>query len=218
MTTKFKINSYYKIHENAIKTLALMDIELRIVNSPSPYVLANYSSPDIVIHPISKLIQGQYPHIKFCGPDCSFPNYEFKTLIGFSPPNEDLGKISHTDTILINTIGDIALIKYAESISEGRELIIHGKQCDSLYYAGPVPKDTYLFYAGANSILVDNEYEVLKALYIKDDTQLLITGFDYNCCFNFRNPKGEISNTKDKLLKERDWKFIFTELLEKIGN
>jgi len=218
MTTKFKINTFYKIHATAIETLKEMDVELRVVESQSPYVLANYDTPDVVIHPMSKIIKGEFPNIRFFGPNCEFPNYPFNPLVGFPAPSEEVKESTsdHTEdenkVVLINTVGDRALIKYAESMN--KELVIYGKVCDSLYYSGPAPFDTYLLYANAGTILLDNEYEVLKALYMKNIGQTIITGFDYTNCFNLRNQKRVIPDDRVKLLEERSWNFIFNKLLE----
>ena len=210
------INSSYQIHRSAIDFLRTKDVELNIIVNNSPYYLATHGNPNIVFHPLAYAMRGgEFPEIKFFGPKCSFPNYEYNPSIGYTDYNiEEVKPLDlDTDIVFINTINDIALIKYLESLD--MKLVIFGQPCNSLYYYGPQTFDSYAIYKAAKSfIAVDNEAEALKAarLVIDDPNVHIIAGFDYDGCLNFRNRnKANIFNYEATLMA-KNWKTIFTNL------
>lgn len=215
------INSAYPIHYSAIDLLAIRNIKLNIILNSSPYVLANYGNPNIVIHPLSKVITNEFPTIKFCGPDCKFPNFNYEPIIGFSEigsvktPSKIINKI-----VFINTVNDIAFIKYLESLNIHLE--IYGKKCPSLYYYGPFDFNSFDIYKDAQYIAVDSEEEALKALFsarINNNIgQTVLSNFNYKSCLNFKNNKGEAQELcTDSFLESRNWNNIFNKLFNEIG-
>lgn len=215
------INSGYKEHLTARKFLASKNIKLNVIESNSPYILATIDNPNIVIHPMSKIMDDEYPSIKFCGPDCKFPNYNFNLINGFT----DLGlnkipsKKIENEIILINTINDTPLVKYLESLN--LKLSIYGEPCSSLYYYGKTEVDSYILYKNSAIIGVDNETELLKALsVIKSNNfyQRIISIIDNNYCFNFKN-KNQIQKNEnlDLYLESKNWNNIFSNFLNEIG-
>lgn len=214
-----KINSFYSGHESAIPVLYSKGIELNVINNKSPYVLTA-DNPDIVIHPLSKIMKGEFPQIKFCGPGCEFPNYDFTYEQGFS--DKDIIKYIYPNPpkrrVFVNTMNDIAFIKYLESLGENLE--IYGKKCDSLYYKGPLEHDSYYYYYRGMYLSADNEQEALKALRAASATTV-ITNFDFTGCLNFKtrrtNTKHFTVNEIEDFLEDRYWNTIFRKLLKKIG-
>lgn len=214
------INSAYTMHYSAIDLLAPRGIQLNIIQNNSPYVLATTGRPNVVIHPLSKVMSGEFPTIKFCGPDCKFPNFNHIPEMGFS----ELGSVKAPSEIedkivLINNVGDTAFIKYLESI--GCHLEIYGKKCSSLYYYGPHNFDSYDIYRNARYIAVDSEEEALKALFAtrinKNVGQTILSNFNYKSCSNFRN-KGIVQElSTDLFLESRNWNNIFNKLFKEIG-
>lgn len=214
------INSAYPLHYSAIDLLALRDIQLNIIQNNSPYVLATTGRPNIVIHPLSKVMTDEFPTIKFCGPDCQFPNFNYVPEMGFS----ELGSVRAPTTIqnkivFINNLGDTAFIKYLESL--GGHLEIYGKKCSSLYYYGPHDFDSYDIYKNARYIAVDSEEEVLKALFStrinKNVGQTILSNFNYKSCTNFRNRDVVPELFTDSFLESKNWNNIFNNLLKEIG-
>ena len=221
-----KINSAYPIHETAVELLSIRDIQLKIIKHSSPFVLAQAGSPDIVIHPLSKVMTDEFPMIKFCGPDCSFPNYNWVPEIGYSEIGCRLTvPVSLVDKIvLINTTNNMSFTKYLESLSglnQVFELQIYGNKCNSLYYYGPLNKNSYDHYKEAAIIGVDNEAEALKALFtdrVNKLQQHIVSSFDYNGCINFKD-KHSIRkiDVEDSFLEYKNWNNIFNRLFNEIG-
>lgn len=216
------INSAYPIHYSAIDLLGLRDIQLNIIPNNSPYVLATRGNPHVVIHPLSNMLKGEYPTIKFCGPGCKFPNYNYEPEIGFS----ELGAPIDTRPILekmvfINTVGDTAFVKYLESLNI--KLEIYGKRCYSLFYYGPLNCNSYDLYKQAKWIAVDCEEEALRALFMtkvnKSNGQIVISNFDYNGCMNFRKKDmaQRMSPPTDSYIESKNWNNIFNNLFKEIG-
>lgn len=215
------INSAYPIHYSAIDLLAIRGIKLNIIPNNSPYVLATHGNPNIVIHPLAKVITSEFPTIKFCGPDCKFPNFAYKPEIGFSEigsvkiPSKIINKI-----VLINNVNDMAFIKYLESL--GEHLEIYGKKCPSLYYYGPCDFNSYDIYKDAKYIAVDSEEEALRALFsmrINNNIgQTILSNFNYKSCLNFKNNKKEAQEPcTDSFLESKNWNNIFNKLFNEIG-
>ena len=221
-----KINSTYPIHETAIELLANRGVKLNIIKNNSPFVLAQVGSPDIVIHPLSKIMKGEFPMIKFCGPDCYFPNYNYVPEVGYSEIGlRNTRPVSLVDKIvLINTTNNMSLIKYLESLSglnQIFELQIYGNKCNSLYYYGPLKRNSYDHYKEAAIIGVDNEAEALKALFtdrINRMQQHIISSFDYNGCVNLKNRNAAMKmSVEDSFLESKNWNNIFNKLFNEIG-
>jgi hypothetical protein len=211
------INSSYQIHKSAIDFLQTKNIQLNIVINNSPYYLATHGAPNIVFHPLSHMIKnGEFPEVKFFGPKCIFPNYEYTPSIGYSDHNiKDTKQLDvEADIVFINTVNDIALIKYLESLN--MRLAIFGRPCNSLYYYGPQTFDSYSLYKTNNVsiIAVDNEQEALKALRISVDGSMahMVSGFDYDGCMNFRNKNKTTQLDYNATLVAKNWKTIFTNL------
>lgn len=215
-----KINTFYPGHASAVPKLYQKGIELNVINNKSPYVLTA-GDPNVVIHPLSKVIQGgEFPQIKFCGPKCEFPNYDFTYEQGFD--DSDIIKYIHPNPdkkgVFINTTNDIAFIKYLESLDENLE--IYGKKCDSLYYKGPLEHDSYYYYYRGTYLYADNEHDALKALRAGSMSTVL-TNFNFVGCINFKtrttNDKKFTKNEIEDFLEDRNWSNIFRKLLRKIG-
>jgi hypothetical protein len=209
------INSSYQIHRSAVDFLRTKDVELNIIVNNSPYYLATHGRPNVVFHPLSHIMAGEFPEIKFFGPKCTFPNYEYNPSIGYTDYNiEEVKPLDlDADIVFINTINDMALIKYLESLD--MKLAIFGQPCNSLYYYGPQTFDSYSLYKAAKLfIAVDNEPEALKALkWAIDDPKVhMIAGFDYDGCMNFRNRNKANTFNYAATLVAKDWKTIFTNL------
>lgn len=214
-----KINTFYSGHASAIPTLYKRKIELNVINNKSPYVLTA-GSPDVIIHPLSKIMNGEFPQIKFCGPGSTFPNYDFTYIQGFSD-NEIMKYIRPNPAkkrVFINTTNDIAFIKYLESLNDNLE--IYGKKCDSLYYKGPLEHDSYHYYFRGTYLSADNEEDALKAMRATSMGPV-ITNFDFTGCLNFKTRQ---TNTKqftmeeiDDFLYDRHWNTIFRNLMKRIG-
>lgn len=208
------------MHYSAIDLLALRDIQLNIIPNNSPYVLATTGRPNIVLHPLANVMRGEFPIIKFCGPDCEFPNFNYVPEMGFSElgsvraPSEIQDKI-----VFINNAGDTAFIKYLESICGHLE--IYGRKCSSLYYYGPHNFNSYDIYKDARYIAVDSEEETLKALFAtrinKNVGQTILSNFNYKSCSNFRNKEGAQELSTDLFLESRNWNNIFNKLFKEIG-
>lgn len=211
------INSSYQIHRSAVDFLRTKDVELNIIVNNSPYYLATHGRPNVVFHPLAYAMRGgEFPEIKFFGPKCTFPNYEYSPSIGYTDYNIEEVKPLDLDAsvVFINTINDMALIKYLESLD--MKLAIFGQPCNSLYYYGPQTFDSYSLYKTNNVLViaVDNEQEALKALRISADDSMvhMIAGFDYDGCMNFRNKNKAIRFDCNATLVAKNWKTIFTNL------
>lgn len=209
------INSSYQIHSSAIDFLHTVGVKLNIIVNNSPYYLATHNRPNVVFHPLSHIMAVEFPEIKFFGPKCKFPNYEYNPSIGYTDYNiEKIKPLDlDADIVFINTINDMALIKYLESLN--MKLAIFGQPCNSLYYYGPQTFDSYGLYKASKSLIaVDNEPEALKALRLIVDNPNIhtVAGFDYDGCMNFRNKS--IANRFDcnATLVAKNWKTIFTNL------
>lgn len=210
-----KINSSYQIHSSAVNFLRTVGVELNIIVNNSPYYLATHGAPNVVFHPLAHMMKGEFPEIKFFGPKCTFPNYEYNPLIGYTDYNiDELGPANlDADIVFVNTVNDMALIKYLESLD--MKLAIFGKPCNSLYYYGPQEFDSYSLYKAATSLIaVDNEPEALKALRLTVDNPNvhIVAGFDYNGCMNFRNKNKVNTFNYTATLVAKNWKTIFTNL------
>ena len=216
-----KINTFYSGHASAQPLLYSKGIELNVINNRSPYMLIT-GEPDVVIHPLSKVMKDEFPQIKFCGPGCSFPNYEFTYQQGFTD-NEIMKYIFPNPPkrrVLINTTNDMAFIKYLESLNDNLE--IYGKKCDSLYYKGPLKHDSYHYYFRGTYLSADNEHEALKALRSSSVIgETVITNFDFTGCLNFKtrieNKKHFTRNEIEDFLENRHWNTIFRNLMKSIG-
>jgi len=217
-----KINSYYTEHATAKELLASKNIDLRIINNKSPYVLANSDSPDIVVHPEASLISaGEFPEIKFCGPGCKFPNYNIVLPYGYSDYKiDEIQAGEFNDIVFLNTQNDYSFIKYLESFD--KKLSIYGRQCDSLYYKGNLQNNSYSYYKNANLIAVDNEHAALKAMRSRKSHEVeVISNFDMES-FDISNyqTRGDVKifkNRTDEILAQRNWDNIFREFLNAIG-
>ena len=214
------INSAYVMHYSAIDLLAQRGVQLNIIQNNSPYVLAHTGKPNIVIHPLANMMDGEFPSIKFVGPNCVFPNFNYVPEIGFS----EIGSVRKPSEIqeklvFINNVGDTAFIKYLESLYMHIE--IYGKRCSSLYYYGPHNFDSYDIYKSAKYIAIDSEGEALKALFsarINNSGQKILSNFNYKGCVNFRNSTRNIQEEcTDAFLESRNWNNIFNKLFKEIG-
>lgn len=218
MTTT--INTSYPIFYSAIPMLAQKDINLNIIKSNSPFTLATNGSPDVVIHPLSNIMKDEFPTIKFVGPNCKFPNYEFTPEIGYTDWNiNEIESVNiGVELVFINTINDMVFIKYLESL--GISLAIFGKPCDSLYYYGELKVDSYALYKNTNFIAVDNEAELLKAARIKDRAlPKIVCNFNNDICFNFRYQK-EVNKKYEysvEIMEHKNWDYIFKNLFKQLG-
>lgn len=213
-----KINTSYPVFYSAIPMLASKDIDLKIIKSNSPFTLASVDSPDIVIHPMSFVMKDEFPEIKFVGPNCEFPNYEFTPEIGYTDWNINTIDPKNIDVelVFINTLSDMSFIKYLESL--GLTLAIFGRQCDSLYYYGELEVDSYALYKAAEFIAVDNEAELLKAARTKDRAKpQIVCNFNNNICFNFKDTNKKYEYTTD-ILEHKNWDYIFKKLFKQIGS
>lgn len=211
------INSYFKSHYAAIDSLRSIGINLNIIPNPSPYVVADTGSPNIVIHPKANLIKNEYPHIKFAGPNCTFPHYPFEMEIGI--PDFQVSSQNVLDGIVyLNSVNDYAFIKYLESLD--RPLSIYGKSCNSIYYAGPLQENTYKAYEKYKYIAVDNEHEALIAIKVMRDLNLgqkIYSNFNYIDCINFKDSGLKFKNDDPMFLENKRWVKIFERLLENMG-
>ena len=213
-----RINTAYPIFYSAIPMLAQKGIELNIVKSNSPFTLATINSPNIVIHPMSYIMKDEFPEIKFVGPQCKFPNYNYIPEVGYTDWNfEEIARADFVaDIVFINTIGDMAFIKYLESL--GKSLAIYGRPCDSLYYYGEPNVDSYALYKSAKLIAIDNEAELYKAARTEATSSHLLSNFNNNLCINFKDRKND-ENIKDHFLtmKNKNWNEIFKNLFKELG-
>lgn len=214
--TSIRINTAYPIFYSAIPMLAQKGIELNVIKNNSPFTLATLGSPDVVIHPLSHVMNGEFPEIKFVGPNCSFPNYEFTPELGYTDWNfEGIASIdTGADIIFINTINDISFIKYLESLN--KPLAIFGKPCNSLYYYGELEIDSYALYKGAKLIAVDNEAELYKAARVEATSSRLISNFNNDLCINFKNTDHKDIKDHFLILKNKNWNEIFKNLFKQL--
>lgn len=213
------INSYFKTHYAAVESLANAGIRLNIIPNPSPHVLANTGSPNIVIHPKASLVGNEYPHIKFAGPNCSFPHYPFEMEIGI--PDFEVSNSELTDGIIyLNSTNDFSFIKYLESLE--RPLRIYGKSCHSIYYSGSFSEQTptYKEYEKYKYIAVDNEQEALIAIKVMRTLkagQKIYSNFNYIDCINFKDSGLKFKNEDEMFLENKRWVKIFEKLIESMG-
>lgn len=218
-----KINSYYKEHKDAVLTLAKKGIELKVITNDSPYLLAQ-DSPDIVIHPNSRVMNGEYPTIKFLGPKCSFPNYEYIPEFGF-----DSQSVTHkthpikSKCAFINTRGEenAEFIKKLESMYYLR---IWGVPTNSLGYMGPLNCNSYEIYNSSEVCAADNEAEILKIGYVG---KMCHTPFDYmdNRLLFAHNlmlsdeerDKTRLFINQEEYFESKSWIAIFNRMFEICG-
>ena len=214
-----RINSYYSQHYDAINFLKKYGIELNIIVNESPFALAQ-SKPNIVIHPKSFILNGEYPTIKFMGPECDFPNYKY--LVNFGFDKESATNKMHpikSQCSFINTTNNIDFIKKLESMFSLR---VWGRPVDSLSYMGPINCNTYEIYNSSEVCAADNESEILKATYVG---KFCYTPFNYlggKFCltqniFEANNDYARIFVNKDELFELKDWRVIFNEIFEICG-
>lgn len=208
-----KINSYYKEHYDAIPFLAKYNIELNVITNESPFVLAQ-TSPNIVIHPKSNMMNGEYPTIKFLGPNCSFPNYNYIPEFGFNKSGYTKNKHKiKSECSFVNTTNNLKFIKKLESMFHLR---IWGLPVDSLGYMGRLNCSTYEIYNNSDFCAADNEQEILKANY---SGKICYTPFDYlnnrlRLVQNIFNQTNDVRLFIDseEFFESKDWRTIFNKI------
>lgn len=218
-----KINSYYTQHLDAVKTLYKFGITLNIINNESPYFLAQ-DNPEIVIHPNAYVMNGEYPIVKFLGPECKFPNYNYSPEFGFdSVSYTDKKSPIKSECSFINTLGDEnkEFIKKLESLYYVR---IWGRPTDSIGYMGPLNCNPYEIYNNSEICAADNESEILKVGYTG---KMCHTPFSYmgdRLLFaqNLMMPEEERDKAKlfinqQDYFEVKNWAKIFNEMFKICG-
>lgn len=218
-----KINSYYLQHLDAVKTFHKFGIILNIINNESPYFLAQ-DNPDIVIHPKSNIMNGEYPTIKFIGPGCNFPNYNYSPEFGFDAISyTNIKSPIKSECSFINTLGDKnkEFIKKLESLYYVR---IWGRPTDSIGYMGPLNCNTYEIYNNSDICAADNESEILKIGYAGKMCHTSFSYMENRLLFaqNLMMPEEERYKAKlfikqDAYFEVKNWINIFNEIFKICG-
>jgi actin-related protein len=213
-----KINSFYKEHKDAIGHLNKFGITITVINNPSPFVLAQ-DSPDIVIHPESKMVKDKYPTVKFLGPDCVFPNYNYTPEFGFDSSSVTAKKSEvKSQCSLINTLGYEANEKFIKKLEEMYYLRVWGRPANCIGYMGPLDCNSYEIYNSSEVCAADNEAEILKIGYVG---KMCHTPFDYmdnrvmfaENIFN-KSDKARLFIDSDELFENKNWGAIFNRMLK----
>ena len=126
-----RINTDMPQYASAIRPLAKYGINLNVIRGTnSPYKLAHINKPNVIISHSSKLIKMEFPHIKFVGPQCKFPNYEYIPEQGFDSSICDEIPASHikSKSVFINKEGpkNKIFIKKIESLGLAPKVIGDG--------------------------------------------------------------------------------------------
>lgn len=213
-----RINSFYNEHRDAISYLNKLGITLRVINNPSPFVLAQ-DSPDIVIHPESKIVKDKYPTIKFLGPNCEFPNYDYMPEFGFdsSSKTNEKSKIK-SQCSFINTLGYEYNEKFIKKLEEKYYVRVWGRPSNCIGYMGPLNCNSYEIYNSSEICAADNGAEILKIGYVG---KMCYTPFDYmgNRLIFAQNIFNQDNNAKmfinqDELFETKNWGAIFNRMFK----
>ena len=216
-----KINSYYKAHKSAYPMLLSKGIDLTIVDSKSPYVLATYNNPDVVIHPLSNIIKGEFPEIRFFGPKCEFPHTEFNFAYGYSSYGiESIAPIDEfTDVIFINTANNPKYISAVENMAKENGLTfgIYGRKYDSSLYYGPIKESIFAYYKSCKIAAVDSVTEALNVLSLRGPRVVAPFMMPFTT-----NVKGEPHDNNgfelDNFLEINSWEYLFKDILKELIN
>lgn len=212
------INTNYPIFNTAINAAARAGIELNVIKTDSVYRLAQQGTPNIVL--CEKAPDESFPHIKFVGPKCEFPNYKFDFRHGFdsqildNTPPADI----EIDVFFINKSGqkNKAFIKNLESLDFNLKVLGAGFGISQLNIDDLNDEKIAAMYNRANIIAADSIEEILKAHYLN---KLCITPFNYTNSINIKNIKHKSNidsiavNTKDLVIKHT-WQNVFNDIFE----
>lgn len=212
-----KINSDLVNYSSAVPMLARYGINLNILhNCNSPYKLAHANRPDVVISMNANKITTEFPHIKFVGPQCKFPNYEYNPVQGFNaelcdiaPPSELKSKV-----IFINRQGpkNKLFIKKIESIGLSPFVLGDGFGIAQINYGKKEPIES--LYKSAEFVAATSVEDIYRALYLG---KMCITPWEFPHCNNiFKSAKLTMNPAQIEFAKQFDWKNIFGEILAKI--
>ena len=210
-----KINSGYAEHIDAIDEVKSIGIDLNVINTDSPYKLASTNNPDIVISRNSKIINNEYPAIKFIGPECKFPNYDVNIEFGV-----DIRKIftynkftPESKIVLINRNNNNEFINTV--LSKFNYVRVFGNKIDYYGYTGQILNDVYGYLLSSEISAVDNEFDALKSLACGIKT--VLTPFDYPYCTNLFSDK-YCNNLVgiNEFITSKTWTNIFKKLLESV--
>lgn len=179
------INTNITTYESAISELATLGVSLKIING-GVYKLAQSGKPNIVLCNDANKIDGEFPHIKFVGPNCKFPNYNYALEIGFNSILRDMvppSKIK-SNAIFLNLEGvkNKIIIKKIESLGIPLKVIGNGfgiSQINPLTF-----EDSYAFYKSAEMCIATHPIEIYKILYLGKPC---LTPFDFPFCTNIKD-------------------------------
>ena len=192
-----KINSYYKEHNDAIKCMSNFGIQLNIIPNESPYLLAQ-DGPDIVIHPNSHMIREEYPAVKFLGPNCKFPNFDYSPKFGFDALSYTNKKSPiKSECVFINTLGE-ENNEFIKTLESNHYVRVWGRQTNCIGYMGPLNCNSFELYNNSDICAADNESEILKILSLN---KVCYTPFTYMGgrlygCINLLESKEEQNKAK----------------------
>lgn len=212
-----RINTDIIQYASAIRPLAKYGIHLNIIKSDnSPYKLAHTNRPNVVISHTASLINMEFPYIKFVGPKCKFPNYDYIPEQGFDKELCDLIEPSkiNSKTVFINREGNKnkLFIKKMESLGLAPKVIGSGfgiAQINLQYHIEPASLYKSAQFCGAS--LVE---EIYKILYLGKPC---ITPWDFPYCNNImKSNKIEMSSEQIDFAKQFDWLNIFARIFNLI--
>lgn len=209
-----RINSGYIGHKDAENSLReMLGIELNVIDTDSPYELAKYKNPNIVISHNSKLINGEFPTIKFCGPDCTFPNIPFEYEVGVDTlpifTSTSIFPIK-SEWIFLNRTSNNELIQKALSLN--RYIRVFGPKINYYGYTGPID-NPYKYMGACTSCIVDTEADALRAIAM--NIKQVYTPFPYPFCTNIMGEQysGPIVD-RTEFIESKLWVTIFKKVLE----
>jgi hypothetical protein len=218
--SKLVINTNYPIFNSAIYPASKRGIELNIIKTNSIYRLAQEFSPNIVLCDVPPNDR-EFPNVKFVGPKCDFPNYNYEFRYGFdseileqTPPSD-----MPIDVIFINKNGqkDKLLIKKAESLGLNLKVVGQGYGVSQLNLERLDDIEITSLYKKARICLASDPEEAYKILWMN---KICLTSFNFPDCHNIMKvstlPHLTEPNAYDRISKNR-WIEIFNEIMEITG-
>lgn len=212
-----KINTDIPQYLSAVRPLAKYGIYLNVIRGAgSPYKLAHINRPDVVISHSAHLINMEFPHIKFAGPKCKFPNYDYSPEQGFDSESCDLidpFRIN-SKTVFINREGpkNKMFIKKMESLGLAPKVVGDGfgiAQINLRHLS-----ESAGLYKSAQFCGATLAEEVYKILYLGKPC---LTPWDFPHCNNImKSTKVDVSSEQSAFAKQFDWLNIFAKLFDLI--
>lgn len=201
----------------AIRPLSKYGIHLNIIKSGgSPYKLAHTNKPNVVISHSSSLINMEFPHIKFVGPKCKFPNYDYTPEQGFDSSLCDEIEASpiKSKVVFINREGpkNKIFIKKMESLGLSPKVVGDGFGIAQINLRHL--HETASLYKSAQYGASTSAEEIYKILYLGKPC---ITPWDFPHCTNIMKTNKLTMNTDQvEFAKQFDWLNIFAKIFDLI--